>query len=322
MTGVWTGIGTAVAGVATAATANRGGGGGGGDAQAAMLQAAQDAALMREMNAYNNPDLYSNMGSEERTFVPAVKAQKARPAKYDKDGNLIRPAQAAVKGQKARWVVTQKLAEPLKKAQDFAMGAQADWAGKAAAQGDFAGPERIQFDPTGAQKYSTQFYNRAMDRVAPEQDFQQDAMNTRLIQQGLQPGTAAYDRAMKNLMTSQGDVRTRAALDAEMAGQQAYLQDYSAQNVGQAQNWGQMRAEYGMPMEQAMGFGAMAGDIQPNLPGAGRGSVGRTGIDYMQLSANKQAADNAAAAQRAAAFGTMAEGIGQAWGAYNKPKTT
>jgi hypothetical protein len=101
--------GAVALGGAYAATQAGGGGGGGGDMGAAIWQAQQDAAIQKEQNAFNNPDRYSNLGSETRVKIPAIKAKPAvkyRPAKYDKNGVLIRPerlAQPAVKGVAARW---------------------------------------------------------------------------------------------------------------------------------------------------------------------------------------------------------------------------
>ena len=67
MPAAWVEGGVALLGAYSASQS--GGGGGGGDAGAAIWQAQQDAALAQQQNAFNNPDRYSNLGSETRTKI-------------------------------------------------------------------------------------------------------------------------------------------------------------------------------------------------------------------------------------------------------------
>lgn len=315
--------GAVALGGAYAATQGGGGGGGGGDVGAAIWQAQQDAELAKAQNAYNNPDRYSNLGSEIRTKIPAIKAKPAvkyRPAKYNKKGELIRPerlAQPAVKGQPARWEVKSTLRPEMEATQNAAMKKQKELMEQAAAQGNFLAPEQIQFDPEGYAKYGDAIYENAMSRVRPEQEFDQEAMHTRLRQQGLQPGTAAYDRAMKNLMTSQGDVRAQAALNARVAGQDAYIKDNAAANLQRNTNRDEDRQAWEDPLERSMLYGAANQGVgNTTLPGYGTQAAAQSGIDYVGLQASKDAADAAASAGKAQAYGAAMNAIGSAAGNY------
>jgi len=313
---------SAAAGVYGATQAG-GGGGGGGDMGAAIWQSQQDAAIQKEQNAFNNPDRYSNLGSETRVKIPAIKAKPAvkyRPAKYNKKGELIRPerlAQPAVEGVPARWETKTTLAPEMEATQDAAMKKQKELMDQAAAQGAFQGPAQIQFDPEGYAKYGDAIYNNAMSRVLPEQEHEAASMHTKLRQQGLQPGTAAYDRAMKNLLTSQGDVKAQAALEARVAGQDAYLKDVASSSMVRGTNYAEDRTAWEDPLNRSNQFGAANQSVQnTTLPGYGTASGSRAGIDMVGLQQQKAAADQAAAAAKAQAYGTALAGIGKAVGSY------
>lgn len=114
------------------------------------------------------------------------------------------------------------------------------------------GPELGAFDPNYAAQLGDQMYGSVMSRLAPEQARAEADMTTRLRQQGLQPGTEAFDRAMRNLLTSQGDVRSKAALDAQAAAwgeararRGLDINAYQAQLEGAMQPWEQMQSAAG-----------------------------------------------------------------------------
>jgi len=325
MTGVYIGAGTALVG-AYSATRSPSGGSGGGDAAAAMMQAQLDREAMMEQNRYNNPDLISNTGREERRWIKPVKAKpavKARPAKYDKHGVLVeeaREARPAVKGSAGRYQVTQTMAPEMEASQDAAIKAAQDWTEKAAAQGEFKGPDQIQWEDP--QVYADRYRERAMFGVATEQAAQMEKFNTKLRQQGLQPGTPAYDRAMKNMMDSQGDVSTKASLDAWFNASADQRQNYGAKLAGQSQNRAQQLDDYGRPLSRAMGFQGFGQSIQPNTPGAGRAS-GAVSTDligaYNSSQDRAQAADNARAAQMSEAFKGLSTTLPAAYKQWNTP---
>lgn len=327
MPAAWVEGGVALLG-AYSASQSGGGGGGGGDAGAAMWQAQQDAALAQQQNAFNNPDRYSNLGSETRTKIPAVKAKKAvkyRPAKYDKNGVLIRPerlAQPAVKAVPASWKVENKLRPEMEATQNAGIKKQQTLMEQAAGQGAFQTDPQIEFDQQGYQKYGDDIYANAMSRVRPEQEHDAAAMHTRLRQQGLQPGDAAYDRAMKNLMTSQGDVAAQAALQARVAGQDAYLKDASQSSLMRSTNVAEDRQAWEDPLDRASQFGAAAQGVQnTTLPGYGTAAAAQSGVDMIGLQNSKNQAKAAADAAKAQAYGAAIQGIGSAAGNLFSNKT-
>jgi hypothetical protein len=103
-------------------------------------------------------------------------------------------------------------------------------------------PDSVQqFDQSWGDKYSDALYGRVMDRARVEQGRETDSMATKLRQQGLIPGTAAYDRAMQNLMTSHGDVQTLAAQNATIGGYQEARNMYDTMLRGNQQQYDQNR---------------------------------------------------------------------------------
>jgi len=127
-------------------------------------------------------------------------------------------------------------------------------------------------------EYGDAIYGSVMDRAAPQQQREQASMNARLLQQGLQPGTAAYDRAMQNMMTAHGDVNTQAAQQATIASKDQYRQDYLAQMKGQSQNYSQDLDAYNMPWDMANASMQTANNMRPQFAGFA-GGTGYSGAD-------------------------------------------
>jgi len=61
-------------------------------------------------------------------------------------------------------------------------------------------------------------YGSVMDRGRKEQERETDSLNTQLRNQGLEPGSEAYNRAMQNLMTSHNDANLLASQNSVIAG--------------------------------------------------------------------------------------------------------
>lgn len=118
-------------------------------------------------------------------------------------------------------------------------------------QGEFNAPDMVQFDPTAGDKLANDMYESVMGRVRPEQAREQSSIDLKLRQQGLQPGTAAYDRAMQNLMTSHGDVAAQAGLTSTQAGYEEARQRYAQQLAAQNQEYSQALQNYTLPWERA-----------------------------------------------------------------------
>ncbi len=101
------------------------------------------------------------------------------------------------------------------------------------------------FDSTQGDKVAADLYESVMGRARPEQAREQARLDNQLRNQGLQPGTAAYDRAMQNLMTSHGDVSTQAGLNSTLAGYGAAKDIYNTNLGGQGQRFDQQLGGWG-----------------------------------------------------------------------------
>lgn len=72
-----------------------------------------------------------------------------------------------------------------------------------------------------------------LDKTTPIYEQQTDDLQTRLINQGLTPGSEAYQRAMTDLQNNQNDATNLAAYNATLAGQNAFSQSLNDQiNAG------------------------------------------------------------------------------------------
>ena len=95
------------------------------------------------------------------------------------------------------------------------------------------------YDPSSGKAVSDATYKLMTDRLIPQQQKDTAALTNQLKLQGLQPGTQAFDDAMRNLTTSQGDVLSGAANQATVTGYQEARDRYLAQLQGQGQQFGQ-----------------------------------------------------------------------------------
>lgn len=86
-----------------------------------------------------------------------------------------------------------------------------------------------QYDQASGDEFARMYTESLMNRLKPQQGREQESMDSKLRLQGLQPGTEAYDRAYRNLLTSHGDVNAQAELQGMMAGGQ------EARNIHQTQ---------------------------------------------------------------------------------------
>lgn len=71
--------------------------------------------------------------------------------------------------------------------------------------------------------FAQTFYDRSASLLEPRMERQRAGLETRLRNQGLVPGTEAYDNAMNDLLTNQGETMGRLAQDSVFGG--ADLQD-------------------------------------------------------------------------------------------------
>ena len=108
-----------------------------------------------------------------------------------------------------------------------------------------------QYDPNAGKSVADALYGSVMDRGRKEQLRETDTLTTQLRQQGLQPGTPAFDRAMQNLRTSQNDANLLAAQNATLAGGQEARDIYGAQLAGNQQRFGQMQGANATNLQNA-----------------------------------------------------------------------
>lgn len=79
------------------------------------------------------------------------------------------------------------------------------------------------YDPRKATNNASQLIN---ERLAPQQARDRSSMDTQLVNQGLRPGTEAYDNAMESLGRTQNDARLQAELQGINLGQSQQAQTY------------------------------------------------------------------------------------------------
>lgn len=141
------------------------------------------------------------------------------------------------------------------------------------------GVEVPTYDQAAGNAYADQFTQALLARVTPQQGIDRERMETQLRLKGLQPGTEAYDRAYKNLLTAQGDVNAQATLQGQLAGQQearniydtqlkGYQQgftnninDYLTQLQGQQQGYTQSLQNYLLPWQTAAANQGLANNV-------------------------------------------------------------
>lgn len=132
-------------------------------------------------------------------------------------------------------------------------------------------------DPSFSGKsVSDALYGSVMDRGRVEQQRESDSLTSQLRNSGLQPGSEAYDRAMKNLMTSQNDSNLLAAQNATLAGANESRAQYGAYLTGRNQ-----------PLQEISGMAGVAGGT-PYTP-TYQGFSGATGYNPTDLVGAAQA---------------------------------
>lgn len=129
-------------------------------------------------------------------------------------------------------------------------------------RGQFQGPAiTAKYDQAFADKYATDFATALTARLNPVDQQAQEGMATRLRLQGLQPGTEAYDRAYQNLLRSQGDVRTQANLQAQLAGQSEARQSYQTELSSQQAQYDKALQEYLLPWQTYQATQGITGNV-------------------------------------------------------------
>jgi len=265
-------------------------------------------------------------------YVPLAAAQAAsQNEQLQKQTVANRPDQVTAFGSlkwnqdptTGQWTQTESLDPASQQALDQARGLQTSMFGRLGAQGEFdGGPAMPTYDELSGEKHGQRLAESLMARIRPQQQQSEQQMQTKLRLQGLQPGTAAYDRAYQNMLTSHGDVGAQAQLQGMLAGAQESRDIYNTQLGGQRQGYEQSMQNYMLPWQQAQAAqGLVSGVRTPayqSFMGAGMGEGNRV-MDATQQGFAQQA--NIYNQQMAARNNKMSS-IGQLGGALGSAAIT
>lgn len=109
-----------------------------------------------------------------------------------------------------------------------------------------------------SQDFADAFTQNLLARIKPQQEVDRGSMETKLRQQGLQPGTEAYDRAYKNLLNSQGDVNAQASLSGMLAAGNEARANYNTSLGYDAAAAANNAQNYLTPIQGANGIAGLA----------------------------------------------------------------
>jgi len=90
-----------------------------------------------------------------------------------------------------------------------------------------------------------------MQRLSPQMEQQQESLDVKLANQGIVPGTEAYNRAQTQLSQQQNDLRNQAQLSGLSAGNTLFqqgLQGAQFGNTAQQQAFNQALTQYNLPL--------------------------------------------------------------------------
>jgi hypothetical protein len=134
-----------------------------------------------------------------------------------------------------------------------------------------------QFSQDYANNYAGQMETALNAQLDPQFTQAQNAMQTKLSLQGLQPGTQAYDFAYQNLLKSQGYTKSQGDIQAQLSGQTAAQGMYNTQLQGaQAANQLSMQ-QYLLPWQTASDAAGLAGGASmPNFANYNQQAQGST----------------------------------------------
>lgn len=128
---------------------------------------------------------------------------------------------------------------------------------------------------TSGQEARDQAINAAMgqatSRLDPQWQQREEGMRTQLLNQGLTPGSEAYDRAMANLGRERNDAYTSAMNAAIGQGTQAGQALFGQSLAGRQQGVNEAGMQYGMPLSQMQGLQSLL-----QMPGFNAAGVAET----------------------------------------------
>lgn len=202
----------------------------------ANQQAQAGAQAVQQQTQQNRPDQVTNFGSTQWTTGP--------------DGQPVQ---------------TTSLAGPLGGA---ASGLQQQFADLAANPLDLSGLPQVDYGEGARQQAFDATYNQMAGRINPEFQQRTDALETQLANQGLDPGSEAGRRAMREMRTAQADALAGARGQAFGQGLQAQQQAFGQSMAARQNALAEALRQRGLPLQE---MGALMGLTQmPSFMGAGQ----------------------------------------------------
>ena len=147
-----------------------------------------------------------------------------------------------------------------------------------------------------------------MARLAPQQARDEDSLRTRLINQGVRPGSQAWDNEFTNFNQGKNDANSQAALQGIGVGQQARQQALQEQEFGRTEGLNMVNALRTGNQVQSPNFV----NTPQQATTAGPDLLGATNAQYQ----NQLSGYNAQQARGAGLFGGLASVAGTAASAY------
>ena len=230
------------------------------------------AALAQQQQAQNNANYEKQLADMQKQIADATQANRA--TQVTPQGTLSW-SQDPTTGQWTQNTTyspeTQALYDKYMQNQNQALDVQGSANSQLQqlmAQGAWQGPQiTAQYNQQYADDYANKMAQTLTARLQPQYTQDQNAMQTKLSLQGLQPGTEAYDRAYQNLLKSQGDVMSQANLQAQLAGQSEARNQYQTELSGQEAARTASMQDYLLPWQTASAAQGLAGSI--NMPSFG-----------------------------------------------------
>lgn len=164
-----------------------------------------------------------------------------------------------------QWSQTTSLAGPLGGA---ASGLQQQFADLAANPLDLSGLPQVDYGDAARQQAFEATYNQMAGRINPEFQQRTEGLETQLANQGLDPGSEAGRRAMREMRTAQADALAGARGQAFGQGLQAQQQAFGQSMAARQNALAEALRQRGLPLQE---MGALMGLTQaPSFMGAGR----------------------------------------------------
>lgn len=155
---------------------------------------------------------------------------------------------------------------------------------------------------------ATQLLNQ---RLAPQMKQQQEALDVRLAQQGVVPGTEAYNRAQTQLAQQQNDLRTQTEIAGQNVQQNLFgqsLQGGQFANQAQQQAYNQALQNYNLPLQTLNAIRQGSQVQNPSFMGVNQQAT-TAGPDTLAAYQAQQQADIARQNQQAAQSSNLQSGL-------------